>query len=164
MCSFESCLILVASYRDKRAKEARMLKRMMLIPLLTFLFATVGCGTLIERDASSQKSHGSNYYYPAIQYDWAMLTLEGRGGYDYTPVLCYLSIACPFIIVLGMPVDFLVDTVLLHSDHKRKLIADREFKGYLLNKYCQADSGLPDKEKIEFYNLDVNSCPTKVVL
>lgn len=156
--------MLVASDMDKRAKEARMLKRMMLIPLLIFVFSTVGCGTLIERDASSQNSHGSNYYYPAIQYDWAMLTLEGRGGYDYTPVLCYLSVACPFIIVLGMPVDFFVDTVLLHSDHKRKLIADREFKGYLLNKYCQADNGLSDKEKIEFYDLDVNSCPPKAVL
>ncbi|MFS2200612.1 YceK/YidQ family lipoprotein [Pseudomonas sp. Pseusp3] len=141
-----------------------VLKRMMVIPLLGVVFSIVGCGTLIERDASSRKNYSSNYYYPAIQYDWAMLTLEGRGGYDYTPVACYLSIACPFIVVLGMPVDFVVDTMLLHSDHKRKLIADREFEGYLLDKYCQADNGLPDKERLEFYDLDVNACPARTVL
>ncbi len=141
-----------------------MLKRMMFIPLLAVVFSIVGCGTLIERDASSKKGSSSNYYYPAIQYDWDMLTLKSRGSYDYTPAFCYLSIACPFIIVLGMPVDFVVDTMLLHSDHKRKLIADREFKGYLLDKYCQSDSGLPDKERLEFYDLDVNACPAKAVL
>jgi len=92
-----------------------------------------------------------------------MLTLKGRGSYDYTPVACYLSIACPFVVVLGMPVDFLVDTMFLHSDHKRKLIADREFEGYLLDKFCQADNGRPDKENLEFYDLDASACPASVM-
>lgn len=141
-----------------------VLKRAMYIWLFSIAFFIAGCGTLIERSPSSQKSYSSNYYYPAIQYDWAMLTLEGRGGYDITPTLCYLSIACPIIIILGMPVDFVVDTALLYSDHKRKLIADRKFEGYLLDKYCQADNGLPNKEQLEFYDLDINACPAKVVL
>ena len=149
---------------DKQAKGVSVLQYMMFIPLLVAVLSIVGCGTLIERDAYSQKNHDSNYYYPGIQYDWAMLTLKGRGGYDYTPEFCYLSIVCPFIIVLGMPVDFIVDTMLLHSDHKRKLNADMEFEGYLLDKYCQADDGLPDKEKLQFYGLEVNACPAKAAL
>jgi uncharacterized protein YceK len=151
MFRFDRCLN-VASYMDKQTKE------------VSVVFSIVGCGTSIERDASSQKRHGSSYYYPGIQCDWAMLTLEGRGGYDYTPEFCYLSIVCRFIVVLGMPVDFLVDTILLYGDHNRKLIADREFEGYLLDKYCQGENGLPDMEKLELYDLDVNTCHAKAVL
>jgi hypothetical protein len=36
--------MLVASYRDKRAKEARMLKRMMLIPLLILCLLLLAAG------------------------------------------------------------------------------------------------------------------------
>jgi uncharacterized protein YceK len=149
---------------DKQSKEMIVLQRMMFIPLLVVVLSMVSCGTLIARDASSQKKHDSNHYYPGIQYDWEVLTLKGRGSYDCTPEFCCLSIVCPFIVVLGMPVDFIVDTMLLHSDHKRKLIADREFEGYLLDKYCQANDGLSDKEKLQFYDLEVNACPTKAAL
>nr|WP_256591179.1 hypothetical protein [Pseudomonas sp. ERMR1:02] len=66
MCRFDSCLMLVARYRDKRVKDMNVLKRMIAVPLLGVVFSIVGCGTLIERDASSRKNYSSNYYYPAI--------------------------------------------------------------------------------------------------
>ncbi|HEF4762988.1 TPA: YceK/YidQ family lipoprotein [Pseudomonas putida] len=138
-----------------------LLKRLKIALLLVVVFSIVGCGTLSERGEPSEKRYSSNYYYPGVQYDWGILTLKASGSYDYTAEFCYLSIVCPFIVVLGMPVDFLVDTMLLYNDHKRKLIADREFEGYLLDKYCQADNGLPDKEKLEFYDLDVSACPVQ---
>lgn len=93
-----------------------MLRQTSLIILSVVMLGLAGCGTLMERHPHSPKTYRSNYYYPAVQHDWELLSLKGRGGYDIMPQLCYLSIVCPFIVVASMPLDFMVDTLMLPID------------------------------------------------
>lgn len=135
-----------------------MLRYVVVTLIFAVVLATSGCGTLSERNGDSNKRYRGTYYFPGVQYDWGILTLKSEKSYDYSAEFCYLSIVCPFVIVLGMPIDLVVDSLLLHSDHKRKLIADKEFEGYLLDTYCHAEGG-PNEEELKTFNLDISSCP-----
>lgn len=100
-----------------------------------------GCGTLFERGG---KYSSYAEYYPGVKYDWNLLTWEGSGGYDITPMLCYVSIVCPVVVLVSIPLDFVVDTVALPLDYREK----REFEAYLRKKTCNAattvDGDAPD--------------------
>jgi uncharacterized protein YceK len=139
--------------------ETGVLKQIVFILFSGVLLTLSGCGTINERNVNSQKRYNANYYFPGVQYDWEILTLKSKGSYDYTGALCYLSIVCPFVIILSMPVDLVVDSLLLHNDHQRKLIADKEFERYMLDTYCGSDGG-PNEEALKRHDLDVAACPS----
>lgn len=94
-----------------------MLKKTNLIIVFIVMLGLVGCGTLMERHPHSPKTYRLNNYYPAIQHDWELLSLKGQGTYDIIPVVCYLTIVCPFVVA-SMPFDFMVDTLLLPIDRQ----------------------------------------------
>ncbi|WP_256544608.1 YceK/YidQ family lipoprotein [Pseudomonas sp. 37 R 15] len=138
-------------------QEIDALKRLALIVLLGLATLTVGCGTLVGRGKSSKTYSSSGYYYVGVQYDWRLLTLESRGSYDYVPEFCYLSVVCPFATLLSMPVDFVVDTVMLYSDHQNRLVEERHFNGYLRDTYCLPEGG-PDEAALRRLGLGVDFC------
>lgn len=138
-------------------QEVGVLKRLALIILFGLLTTVAGCGTLMERGEQSKSYGQSGYYYLGVQYDWRLLTLKGRGGYDYTPMFCYLSVVCPFATLLSMPADFVVDTVMLYSDHQNKLAWERELNSYFRDKYCRNEGG-PDEAELRSRDLDVSFC------
>lgn len=77
-----------------------------------------GCGTIFERGGRFG-TYGQ--YYPGVKYDWEILSFEGNGGYDIKPLLCYLTIVCPVVVLVSVPLDFVVDTVALPFDRQKKL-------------------------------------------
>lgn len=135
--------------------KAGVLKRLFTLAVFGLVTLTTGCGTLVERGASSKTYHSSGHYYVSVQYDWRLLALESSGSYDYMPELCYLSIVCPFITLVSMPVDLAVDTLMLYSDHKNKLIEDRKLNAYLRDKYC-LDGKVKDESELR--KVDVDFC------
>lgn len=152
----------IASRNNQSATQAALLftqqinrpKRRSAALLLGLLITVAGCGTLGGRDPALHIQQRPSYYYPGVNYDWQMLTLQGPG---YIPMFCYLSIGCPFIILLSMPVDFAIDTVMLYSDHQNKLEWDRDFNRYLRKEYCFNEGG-PDTAELEKLGLDASFC------
>lgn len=137
--------------------KAGVLKRLFALAVFGLGTLTTGCGTLVERGASSKTYHSSGHYYVSVQYDWRLLTLESSGSYDHMPELCYLSIVCPFITLVSMPVDFAVDTVMLYSDHQNKIVEELKYNKSLRDKYCLAEGG-PDESSLKRLGLDVGFC------
>ena len=137
--------------------EVGVLKRFCLIVLISLVTLIAGCGTITQRGDASRTHHNSGYYYVGVQYDWRLLILEGSGSYDPRPMLCYLSVVCPFVILASMPIDFVFDTVMLYSDHEKKIIARQEFNQYLRDEYCLAESG-PNEAKLKALGLDMSFC------
>ena len=137
--------------------EVGVLKRFFLIVLISLVTLIAGCGTIAQRDGTSRTYHKSAYYYVGVQYDWRLLTLEGTGSYDPRPMLCYLSVVCPFVILASMPIDFVFDTVMLYSDHEKKIIARQEFNQYLRDEYCLAESG-PNEAELKALGRDKSFC------
>lgn len=137
--------------------EVGVLKRFCLIVLISLVTLIAGCGTLAQRGDASKIYNKSDDYYVGVQYDWRLLTLEGTGSYDYLPMFCYLSVVCPFVILASMPIDFVVDTVMLYSDHEKKSIARQEFNQYLRDKYCLAESG-PNEAELKALGRDKSFC------
>ncbi|WP_122299157.1 YceK/YidQ family lipoprotein [Pseudomonas syringae] len=133
-----------------------VLKRLIKLVFFCLITITAGCGTLVERGTSSKTYHDSDYYL-GVTYDWNLLTLKGQGSYDPIPTLCYLSIFCPFITLASIPVDLAVDTLMLYSDHKNKLIEDRKFNAYLRGRYC-LDGKVKDDPELNLRNVDVDFC------
>jgi uncharacterized protein YceK len=134
--------------------KAGVLKRLFALTVFGLVTMAVGCGTLVERGASSKTYHDSDYY-PGVKYDWNLLALEGQGSYDPMPTLCYLSIVCPFMTLVSMPVDLVIDTLMLYSDHKNKLIEDRKLNAYFRDKYC-LDGEVKDEPELR--KVDVDFC------
>lgn len=133
-----------------------LMKGLAVLVLFVQFAMNAGCGTLFERSEMPRMGRGDNYYI-GVQYDWRLLTFESYGSYDYRSMFCYLSVVCPFVTLLSMPVDFVVDTVMLYSDHQNKLVEERGFNGYLRGKYC-TDEGGPDEVALRKLGLDVSFC------
>jgi uncharacterized protein YceK len=93
-----------------------MFKRIYRIFALAVLAsALVGCGTLFGRSAGG--SYGPDYY-SGTAYNFGLLfgSDELNRGYFPATLWCWASIACPVLTVYSMPVDFVVDTVMLPRD------------------------------------------------
>jgi|GEM_PF-443299 len=76
--------------------------------------ALSGCGTLIARS-----QYSSYDLYKGTQENIQLLTMRGASGYEgYTTMFCWVSIVCPLVAVVSLPVDAAVDTVLLPYDAK----------------------------------------------
>ena len=89
--------------------------------LVLVMLVLSGCGTVIGRAAGSTP-YGllSEDYYLATQADTLLLTGGLGTGYDYTTIICWLSIVCPVAVIYSLPVDIAVDTLLLPYDMYRR--------------------------------------------
>ncbi|QQZ44802.1 YceK/YidQ family lipoprotein [Pseudomonas sp. SK3(2021)] len=73
-----------------------------------------GCGTLIARS-----QYSSYDLYKGTQENIQLLTMRGASGYEgYNTMFCWITIVCPLVAVVSLPVDAAVDTVLLPYDAK----------------------------------------------
>lgn len=138
-------------------QEVYVLRRLFLIMLFGLVISTAGCGTLLERGEKSKIHSRSGHYYVGVQYDWRLLSFTSKGAYDYGSMLCYLSVVCPFVTLLSLPADFVVDTVMLYGDHQNKIVEERNYNEYLRSKYCLAE-GVPDETALKSMGLDVGFC------
>ncbi|MGZ0783017.1 YceK/YidQ family lipoprotein [Pseudomonas sp. TKO26] len=78
------------------------------------LLSLAGCGTLIAR---TPNAHSGYDYYKGTQANIELLTMRGASGYDgYTTVFCWMSIVCPVVAIVSLPVDAVADTALLPYD------------------------------------------------
>jgi len=90
-----------------------MFKRIYRIFALAVLAsALAGCGTLFGRSAGGY--HGPDYY-TGTAYDLGLLfgADELNRGYFPATLWCWASIACPVLTLYSLPVDVVVDTVML---------------------------------------------------
>ncbi|WP_092419834.1 YceK/YidQ family lipoprotein [Pseudomonas sp. NFPP07] len=81
--------------------------------------ALSGCGTLMARASNQYISYD---LYKGTQQNIQLLTMRDARGYDgydgYATIYCWMSIVCPLVAVVSLPVDAAVDTVLLPYDAK----------------------------------------------
>ncbi len=101
-----------------RAEKNRLLRNgaikvrnaLLVVPLLSL----VTCGTLIAR---TPNSHTRYDYYKGTQANIELLTMRGASGYDgYVTLFCWMSIVCPVVAIVSLPVDAVADTALLPYD------------------------------------------------
>lgn len=65
----------------------------------------------------SEKGRGSNSdYYKGVMTDLTKLGLHDLG---YEALVCYLDVICPVVALLSLPVDVVVDTLLVPHDFSR---------------------------------------------
>lgn len=85
--------------------------------LISLLIASAisGCGTVITRVDNNHWTHDT--YYKGLQADAKLLTGNVSTGYAPVTLFCWMSIVCPIVTVVSMPVDALVDTLALPFDH-----------------------------------------------
>ncbi|MDD1018367.1 YceK/YidQ family lipoprotein [Pseudomonas sp. TNT2022 ID1048] len=82
--------------------------------LLLSAISLTGCGTLIAR---TPNAHSGYEYYKGTQANIELLTMRGSSGYDgYATVFCWVSIVCPVVAIVSLPVDAVADTALLPYD------------------------------------------------
>jgi uncharacterized protein YceK len=93
----------------------RLLGRIFALTVLLSVLS--GCGTLFGR--------GGEYYapdyYKGTSYDLELL-FNGDGvnrGYFPATLWCWISIACPVVTVLSLPIDVVADTLLLPHDARQ---------------------------------------------
>ncbi|WP_347900693.1 YceK/YidQ family lipoprotein [Pseudomonas purpurea] len=76
-------------------------------------FALSGCGTLIAR---GDNAYSQFDYYKGTRENVQLLTTLG-GADDVLPTqICWMTVVCPVIAIFSLPVDVVVDTVLLPYD------------------------------------------------
>ncbi|WP_455233438.1 hypothetical protein [Geopseudomonas aromaticivorans] len=86
--------------------------------LFAVALTLTGCGTYMERGGSAHIGYPDTYY-KGTQASVKVLTFGGQGYDGYTSMFCWLSIVCPVAMIATLPVDVVVDTVLLPVDHYR---------------------------------------------
>ncbi|NBF04325.1 YceK/YidQ family lipoprotein [Pseudomonas sp. Fl5BN2] len=78
------------------------------------VLSLAGCGTLIAR---TPDSHTRYDYYKGTQANVQLLTMRGASGYDgYATMFCWITIVCPVVAIVSLPVDAVADTALLPYD------------------------------------------------
>lgn len=82
--------------------------------LLASTLTLASCGTFLARGISGYNHHD---YYKGTQTNVELLTSHNQTGYDaYATVLCWVTVVCPVVAIVTLPVDMAVDTVLLPHD------------------------------------------------
>ncbi|MDD1016516.1 YceK/YidQ family lipoprotein [Pseudomonas rubra] len=82
--------------------------------LLASTLTLASCGTFLARGISNYSNHD---YYTGTQTNIELLTSHNREGYDaYATVVCWVTIVCPAVAIVTLPVDMVVDTALLPVD------------------------------------------------
>jgi uncharacterized protein YceK len=75
-----------------------------------------GCGTMTGRLSGASPEP----YYKGVDGNLRLLGVRDDDGKP-TAVICYVTIVCPLITVVSLPVDAAVDTVLLPIDYANTL-------------------------------------------
>lgn len=85
--------------------------------LLGLLVASTlsGCGTVIARIDDNHWTDDT--YYKGVQADAKLLTGDLNTGYVPIEAFCWISIVCPVVTIISMPVDAVIDTMALPFDH-----------------------------------------------
>ncbi len=83
---------------------------------------SVGCGTMVGRGGAAESAPVETY--KGVNGDLHLLGLRPgpSGSGNAGAVICLISIVCPLIVVVSLPVDAVIDTLLLPAD----LLAARE--------------------------------------
>lgn len=83
---------------------------------------SAGCGTMVGRGGAAEPTPVETY--KGVNGDLHLLGLRPgpSGSGNAGAVICLISIVCPFIVVVSLPVDAVIDTLLLPAD----LLAARE--------------------------------------
>ena len=92
----------------------RHVLRCMLVMMTLVLLA--GCGTLLGRDGKGAAAPVDTY--KSVNTDLYLLgTRPGPSGSGNAgTVVCWFSIVCPLLVVVSLPVDAVIDTLLLPAD------------------------------------------------
>lgn len=84
-----------------------------LVLLIAVSFLTSGCGTLFGRNGITANSP---QYYKGVSADMYVLSMQTSRDNGAAAILCYMSLVCPIFTVASLPVDAVIDTVLLPID------------------------------------------------
>lgn len=87
-----------------------------LIAAALLALTLTGCGTFMGRGDGPHIGYPDDYY-KGTQAGVKVLTFGGQGYDGYTSMFCWLSIVCPVAMIASLPVDLVIDTVLLPVDH-----------------------------------------------
>lgn len=80
------------------------------------LVPLAGCGTVVAR--MDDKIHWTDdAYFKSTQANVKLLVGEVDTGYFPATAFCWMSIACPVVSILTLPVDAVVDVVALPHDY-----------------------------------------------
>jgi uncharacterized protein YceK len=90
-------------------------KLVKIIAVLLFSASLGGCGTYVARVKNIGVANVD--YFKGTVEDYKLLGFQGSAGYG--TVFCYATIICPFAVLLSIPFDLVVDTLLLPYDHVR---------------------------------------------
>lgn len=82
--------------------------------MVILILSLTGCGTISGR-LGDARMVGTDYYIGA---NTDFQTLGASGG-NKNMLGCYLSIVCPLFVIASVPVDAVIDTVLLPIDYLR---------------------------------------------
>jgi uncharacterized protein YceK len=77
----------------------------------------VGCGTMIGRVSNGMSDVD---YYKGVDGNLQLLGVRGKESKP-AAIICYFMIVCPLITVVSLPVDAVLDTVLLPVDYVNTL-------------------------------------------
>ena len=81
--------------------------------LTTLAFTLSGCGTFLGR--AGEGSNGN--YYKGVEADMVLLGAAGGSGEaDGATVMCYLMVVCLLIMLVSVPLDAALNTLLLPFD------------------------------------------------
>lgn len=85
--------------------------------ILTLCFTLGACGTIAAR-AGVDAGYNENYY-KGTHFDLTTLGLteKTRETHGAGLIACIFMIVCPFIVIASVPVDLVIDTLLLPADY-----------------------------------------------
>lgn len=95
------------------------MKRILRLGVVLGLMASVaGCGTMLGRLAGESQAD----YYKGVNGGLMLLMVDKNGG-EGSPagIMCYISLVCPLVTVVSLPVDAALDTVFLPIDYVNTL-------------------------------------------
>lgn len=87
------------------------MQRLMFLIIVSCLIS--GCGTLFGRNGITADSPSLYKGVRADIYVLSMQTSRDNGG---AAIVCYMSVVCPILTVASLPIDVVIDTVLLPID------------------------------------------------
>ncbi|ATH84075.1 MULTISPECIES: YceK/YidQ family lipoprotein [Pseudomonadaceae] len=98
------------------------MKHLLQCLLVAALSLSAGCGTMAGRGGTAEPMPVETY--KSVNGDLHLLGLRPgpSGSGNAGPVMCLISIVCPLLVVVSLPVDAVIDTLLLPAD----LLAARE--------------------------------------
>lgn len=76
---------------------------------LSGAFVLSGCGTVGARMSEISMGPDPSDHFSSVEFDYQMLSFQQA----YLSMVCYVTIVCPIVVVVSMPVDAVIDVALL---------------------------------------------------